>query len=183
MNVRSAMRTYVALLHSVVLSKERRVTMSKLEAMATAAGCFEPRTIGATGNLVFEHEDLPIDALENKLEEGFEQTFGRRVSIVLREADGWRRLVAGNPFPAEAEVAGDRVIARIARKPLDRIADRALATKMTNGERVKIVKGDLWAHFPSDPSRSRLLVALTPAKLGVGTLRNWNTLRKIAEIL
>jgi uncharacterized protein (DUF1697 family) len=183
MSARSALRTYVALLHSVVLSKERRVTTNKLEAMAATAGCRDPRTIGATGNLVFEHDDLSIGALENRLEVGFQETFGRRVEIILREASAWRRLVAGNPFSAEAEVAGNRVIARIARTPLDKGADRAWATAMTNGERVTIVKGDLWAHFPTDPSRSKLLAALTPEKLGPGTLRNWNTLQKIAEIL
>ena len=44
--------------------------------------------------------------------------------------------------------------------------------------------GDLWAHFPHGQGTSRLAAAMTPARAGgVGTWRNWNTLRRIGDLL
>ncbi|WP_292238803.1 DUF1697 domain-containing protein, partial [Mesorhizobium sp.] len=48
------MRTYVALLYSIILGEGRRVVMSELKAMAEAIGLKNVRTLVATGNLVFE---------------------------------------------------------------------------------------------------------------------------------
>ncbi|TIO91164.1 MAG: DUF1697 domain-containing protein, partial [Mesorhizobium sp.] len=47
------MRTYVALLYSIILGEGRRVVMSELKAMAEAIGLKNVRTLVATGNLVF----------------------------------------------------------------------------------------------------------------------------------
>ncbi|HCL65736.1 MAG TPA: hypothetical protein DIC56_13045 [Rhizobium sp.] len=44
------------------------------------------------------------------------------------------------------------------------------------------VEGDLWVDFSGKPSESKLLSALTTKRLGVGTLRNWNTVRSLAEM-
>lgn len=46
-----------------------------------------------------------------------------------------------------------------------------------------IVDGDLWVSFAEAMSNRKLLAALTPKRLGVGTLRNWNTIKKIADLL
>ena len=53
----------------------------------------------------------------------------------------------------------------------------------TEGEAIERVAGDLWAAFPSRPSTSRLLTAISSPKLGVGTSRNWNTVRRLGEML
>ncbi len=54
------METYVALLHSIVLSPGKRVVMADLKAMAEGLGLRNARTLAATGNLVFEGAAAPL---------------------------------------------------------------------------------------------------------------------------
>ena len=47
-----------------------------------------------------------------------------------------------------------------------------------------MVDGDLWVHLPEGFARSRLAAAVTPARAGgAGTFRNWNTVRRLGEML
>jgi uncharacterized protein (DUF1697 family) len=52
------------------------------------------------------------------------------------------------------------------------------------GEVVRIVDGDLWIAFAGQPSQSKLLGQITPQRMGgIGTARNWNTIRRLGELL
>jgi uncharacterized protein (DUF1697 family) len=178
------MATYVALLYSIGLGDGRRLVMADFRAMARKLGLDAPRTLIATGNLVFGATGTTARQLEAQLESAFEKTFGRRVDIIVRNAAAWRKLIAGNPFAAESRIDGSRVVARIGRGPIGRGVVAALEPYQSNGERVKVVNGDMWIHFAHAPNQSRILAALTPARLnGVGTLRNWNTIRRLGDML
>ena len=177
------MQTYVALLYSIVLGAGRRVVMTDLRAMAADIGLVTPRTLVASGNLVFEAPGEPIAKLEARLEAAFAQRFGRHVDIIVRDAPGWRRLVDANPFRHEAEAAPTRVHVRIMRQPLSGDASARLEPYLTQGERIAIALGDLWMHFEGLPGQSKLLPCLTPRRMGVGTTRNWNTVRRIGEMV
>ncbi|WP_413993477.1 DUF1697 domain-containing protein [Labrys okinawensis] len=177
------MATYVALLYSIVLTPQRRVAMSDLRAMAARLGFERPRTLVSTGNLVFETDQTPIAQLENHLEAAFATQFGKPVDMLVREATTWRRTVAGNPFPVESAQDGSLVALRIMRRPLDPALTEKLEPFLAPPERLAIVAGDLWVFFAGRPSESRLLGALTTRRLGIGTLRNWNTVRGLAGLL
>lgn len=174
------MTTYVALLHSIVLGPGRRLVMADLKAMATELGFTNPRTWVATGNLIIEGEDAPLAAVENRLEAGFHARFGKPVDIILRTAPGWLRLAAQNPFPdGNSADIGIRVM----RKPLGPDVLSRLETIATPDMRLALRDGDLWIDFAGEPSEARLLSHLTTKKLGIGTLRNANTVRALAAML
>ncbi len=177
------MTTHIALLHSIGLGGGRRLAMADLRRMAEALGLKNPRTLIATGNLLFETSATKAARLEAKLEAAFAETFGRHVDIVVRSGAEWRRLVAANPFLRESARDGSRVMVRVSREPLEAKLAAALAQRSFDGERVEVVEGDLWVYFPIEPVRSKLIGALTTKKLGVGTLRNWNTARRIGEMI
>ncbi len=178
------MAGYVALLHSIILGGGKRVVMNDLRAMADDLGLKSPRTLVATGNLVFENGRASLPTLETRLETAFAARFGRHVDIILRRAADWRRLVAGNPFPAEAETDAQRLIVRVSRRPVDPVVVAGLDRYLTAGERVVAIDGDLWIHFAGSPSGSKLVGALTPKRLGgAGTLRNWNTVAGLVHML
>ncbi|MGX9177903.1 DUF1697 domain-containing protein [Mesorhizobium sp. BHbdii] len=177
------MQTYVALLYSIVLGEGRRLVMSDLRAMTEGLGLYNPRTLVATGNLVFETKETEIAALERRLETAFEKTFGRHVDIIVRRADDWLKLAAGNPFPAESAAAADQVAVRVMRKPVPAEALAALEAYVGNDERMQAVGGDIWIFFSRGTPSSRLLAATSHKRLGVGTSRNWNTVRKLAEMV
>ncbi len=170
---------YVALLHSILLPKGRLV-MADLRDLAAGLGLSEPRTVAATGNLVFEGGDVAASELEQKLEAAYAERFGRALDIIVRDAASFRRTVAANPFP-DADSA--LVMARLQRAPLPPETAQALEKHRPPEDELRIVGGDVWVKFAAPPSSSRLLSALTTQRLGVGTSRILNTLRKLDEML
>ncbi|QLL61335.1 DUF1697 domain-containing protein [Sinorhizobium mexicanum] len=175
--------SYVALLYSIILSDRRRVVMTDLRTMAERLGYHAPRTLVATGNIVFDAPDKPLADIEAELESAFAVTFGRHVDIIARRGDDWRRLVAGNPFPAESEADPTRVHVRVMRSPLHRDVLEMFRGHCSRGERMQIVGGDLWVDFGGKASESKLLGVLTTKRLGIGTFRNWNTVRGLRDML
>jgi uncharacterized protein (DUF1697 family) len=69
------------------------------------------------------------------------------------------------------------------REPLGKIVKKDLQPYLTQGERLRVVHGHLWVHFEHEPNRSRLMPILGSKRLGVGTVRNWNTVRRLDEML
>ena len=175
--------THVGLLYSIVLTPTRRVVMADLRAMTEAAGFGAVETLVATGNLVFDGGADSVGAIETRLETAFERVFGKPVDILVREADAWRALVAANPFPAESAEDGSRVMVRVMRHGAPAEAAERLRSLLQPGERLEWVAGDLWAAFPERPSQSRLLSAISSRKLGIGAARNWNTVRRLGELV
>ncbi|RWO50296.1 MAG: DUF1697 domain-containing protein [Mesorhizobium sp.] len=177
------MQTYVALLYSIILGEGRRVVMADLKAMAEELGLNNPRTLVATGNLVFEAPVTDIADLEQWLEAAFEKTFGRHVDIIVRGAEDWLKLAAGNPFPADSAKAGDQVAVRVMRKPAPAEAVTALQAYAAEDEKVTSLGGDIWVVFSRERPSSRLLAAMNHKRMGIGTSRNWKTVRRLAEML
>lgn len=173
------MAVYVALLYSIVLGPGRRVVMADLKAIAGELGFRNAKTLVATGNLIFECETQPIASIETKLETGFAARFGKHVDIIVRDAETWLRLADGNPF---LDGIGSEVIIRVMRQPLEAQAIE-MFSKYRKDERMAIVHGDLWIDFGLKASETRLLPALTTKRLGIGTMRNWNTVRGLAEMI
>ena len=177
------MQTYVALLYSIILGEGRRVVMADLKAMAEGLGLRNVRTLVATGNLVFEARAIESGRLEQRLETAFEKTFGRHVDIIVRSAEEWLKLAAGNPFPADSAEAGDQVAVRVMRSPVPVESVAALQAYAAEDEKVLPFAGDIWVVFSRERPSSRLLAAMNHKRLGIGTSRNWNTVRKLAEMV
>jgi uncharacterized protein (DUF1697 family) len=178
------MNTYVGLLYSVVIDKARRVAMADLRTIAESIGCKNVRTLVSTGNVIFEAGDTSVPHLESAFEAAFADFHGKHVDIVIRDAARWRRLVAANPFPEESLANPDRVIVRVMRDPAEATVAALFEPYCRAGEQVRIVDGDLWIAFGGQPSQSRLLGVLAPKRMGgIGTARNWNTIRRLGEML
>jgi uncharacterized protein (DUF1697 family) len=175
--------TYVALLFSIGISNGQRLIMADWRAMMEKMGLQNPRTLIATGNAVFESDGATVQELEDQLEDAFESRFGRHVDTIVCSAASFRRLTRANPFLKESNQDGSRVMVRVMRKPLKSDIADSLQRYLTRGERVIIVHGNLWVHFEDEPNRSGVVRVLASKRLGVGTVRNWNTVRRLNEML
>jgi uncharacterized protein (DUF1697 family) len=174
------MTTYVAVLYSIILPAGKRLNMADLKEIAEQLGLKNPRTYGASGNLIFEARATKIAALEKKLEDAYEARFKKRVDIMVRTAAEWKKLAAANPFP---DGNGSRVAVRIMRDRLPASAEKELLALCVGDEDVRIVDGDFWGHFSDGISQSKLVRATAREKQGIGTLRNANVVKAIAGLL
>jgi uncharacterized protein (DUF1697 family) len=175
--------TYIALLFSIGIGNGRRLIMTDWRAMMENLGLRNPRTLIATGNAIFESDGATVQELEAQVEKAFQSRFGRHVDTIVCSAASFRRLTKANPFLKESNQDGSRVIVRVMRKPLKSDFADSLQRYLTQGERVKIVHGNLWVHFKNEPNRSGVVRVLGSKRLGVGTVRNWNTVRRLNEML
>jgi uncharacterized protein (DUF1697 family) len=173
---------HVALLYSILLP-DRRVRGSDLLELAELAGLIAPKPVLASGNLLFKARNQTPAALETRLDAAFLARHGKPVPIMVRSAEAWQRLAMNNPFPDDSARDGSLVGIRVQRDRLGPDVLDLLASYRRPGERLAIVDGDLWVSFPAPMSSRPLLGALTPKRLGIGTMRNWNTVRRIAERL
>ena len=176
------MSTYVALLYSIGLPQGRRLVMSDLVDMAGSLDLRAPRTVGASGNLIFETAKASPRVLEVQLEAAFLDKFGKNVAIVVRTGAAWKRLAAGNPFASQGNVDAKTIAIRVMREPLAADATHLLS-KHVRDERIAIVDGDLWIRFKTDPGASRLLGAASRMAGAVGTFRTLNSVQKIGAML
>lgn len=177
------MALYVACLYSIGIKHGQRLKMADWRSMMLGMGLRNPRTLIATGNAVFETATEPVATLEGRLEDAFEEAFGRRVDTIVRRATSFHRVVGGNPFAKLSKQDGSRVVVRLMRNSLRASLLPELERYATQGETIRIVRGDLWVRFAQDINQSRLLRVLTSERLGVGTIRNWNTICGLSAML
>jgi len=69
------------------------------------------------------------------------------------------------------------------RAPIAVEAVARLEALPTGAERLAVVNGDLWLHLPAGFAAARLAAAAGGARMGAGTFRNWNTVRRLGAML
>lgn len=177
------MATYVGLLYSIILPAGQRLSMAPMREMMEAMGFAGVQTLLATGNVIFDTPETRIADIEARVEAAFADRFGKHIDFIVRDAAGWKRLVAANPFPEQSASDGAQVGIRIMREPLTATGRAVLERALTENELLHVVDGDPWTWFSGSISGTRLASALQSRHMGVGTSRNWNTVKRIDEAL
>jgi uncharacterized protein (DUF1697 family) len=160
--------TWVALLRAVNLGSRNKVPMARLRRALTDAGYDDVRTVIASGNVVFSRGGKPsARALESLIAD----EFGVRTTVILRSAAQIRKLRAAKPFAGAAYVAF--------------LATRPRSTKPIEGlDEFAVVGSDLVLHFPNGYAAAQLTGAVLEKTLGIeATVRNWNTVEKLADLV
>ncbi|NJC40964.1 uncharacterized protein (DUF1697 family) [Brevundimonas alba] len=158
-----------------------RAPVAEQRAMAEEMGLKNPRTLAASGNLVVESGKATA-ALEADIEAAMERRFGLKIAAMVRTPEQWAKVIAANPFPAEATAQPSKVVAMVMK---DGVKDGALDSCRAlaeGGERVEAIDDVLWFWFPNGQGESAIFKKATPRMLGMGTGRNWNTVLKLAAL-
>jgi uncharacterized protein (DUF1697 family) len=160
--------TWIALLRAVNLGSRNKVPMATLRAALSDAGYDDVRTVIASGNVIFTRRAKPSPrALESLIAD----EFGVRTTVILRSASEIRALRDARPFP------GNAYVAFLAAKPK--------SVKPIEGlDAFAVVGDDIVLHFPQGTAAARLSGAVLEKRLGVeATVRNWNTVEKLADLV
>lgn len=142
--------------------------MAALRAALSDAGYDDVRTVIASGNVVFSLGRRPA---ARALEALIADEFGVRTTVILRSAAQMRKLREARPFD------GDAYVAFLAAQPR--------TTKPIEGlDEFAVVGSDIVLHFPRGYAAAQLTGAALEKKLGVdATVRNWNTVEKLADLV
>jgi uncharacterized protein (DUF1697 family) len=96
------MKTFIALLRAVNLGKCGMIAMTELRALLEKVGYADVKTLLQSGNIVFKAE-ASTAVLEKQLEHTIKQRFSYEVPCCVRTPAEWKKIVATNPFPREAQ--------------------------------------------------------------------------------
>lgn len=87
---------YVALLRGINVGGNNKVDMTELKGTFERVGCEDVRTYINSGNVVFAR-DGDADSLADLLEDAIEEDFGKRHQVLLRNNDALQEIVATMP--------------------------------------------------------------------------------------
>jgi uncharacterized protein (DUF1697 family) len=167
--------TVVGLLRGVNVGG-RTLPMAELREVVDSLGFDDVRTYIQSGNVLFSAPRSPKPAV---LEEAIERRFGLAVDVMLRSAAELRRVIERNPFP-DAERSRLHVGFMAKKPPPKDVA--ALDEDAFVPERFAVVGAELYLHLPGGMGRSKLPDYVLRRLKVPTTLRNWNTVTKLAEL-
>src|SRR5262245_6709682 len=144
------MPRYVALLRAVNVGG-RKVTMAELKTAAAKLGYDNPRTLVASGNLVFDAKKTAPAKLEAALEAVIEKTFGLFSEVMVRDPIEWTAILKANPFPKKAKDDPAHLVCVVCKDKPDAAALAAylktFREKYDKGEQLKVVGREIFIDY------------------------------------
>jgi uncharacterized protein (DUF1697 family) len=174
---------HIALLRAVNLGGGSTVRMEDLRRWVAGCGFRDVRTWIQSGNVVFRGPRSPAAETEHRFEEAIEHAAGYRTSVFVRTAEEWSSVLAENPFPREAVRDPGRLTVLVLKGSPAPSSWAALRDAIVGRETVRDAGRIGYVYYPDGQGRSRLTTSVIERALGTpGTIRNWNTVTKLAEM-
>lgn len=168
----------VALLRGVNVGGHRPVPMADLRALAESLGYTRVSTYIQSGNLVCDAPDggaaLPV---------AIERRFGFAVDVAVRNAEAWRAIAAGCPFPEAAAARPKFLHVAMGVDACEAAVADALRSR-GGREPVAVADGALWIDYLDGVGKSKLTPAVLDRAAGTPlTARNWSTVQALLAMV
>lgn len=178
------MPVFVALLRAVNLGGYGKLSMADLRALLGKLGYTRVETYIQSGNAVFEAK-VTAASVARELAAALEKHMGAPVGVMVRRHEELGRVIAENPFAAEAAADGARmhvVFLERAAPPSSAKGLQAIVEKYpARRDRFHLAEDAVYLHLPDGAADSKFTGAAMNRALGgvMGTARNWNTVVKL----
>jgi uncharacterized protein (DUF1697 family) len=166
------MTVFAALLRAVNVGGTGKLPMARLRALCEGAGFRDPTTYIQSGNVVLE-SPLPEARVKKTLEKVLAAELGKPCGVLVRTGPELASCVLKNPFNSAEP---NRVLVVFLDEP--RAASALSGVKVPAREELQIEGRELFIHFPDGMGGSKLKIPFAD----VGTGRNMNTVKKLAEM-
>ena len=176
------MPKYIALLRGINVSGQKIIKMDALRTMFEAGGCANVKTYIQSGNVAFEHPEADAVALRMHIEAHLKVSLGYGVPTLLRERKALETVVAGNPFPLDLPDFGKKVYVAFFEHAPTEVAIAGIAPYVNEMEKLVISGGEGYLYYAEGLGKAKLTHALIERRLGMSTLRNWNTVTTLLEM-
>lgn len=174
---------YVALLRGINVGGNRKVDMKQLKAVFEGAGMEEVRTYINSGNVIFHSDSTDTGHLAEALESAIERTFGFRVKVLVRDLEAIKALIRELPDHwANDETAKCDVLFLSENVDSPSVLEQLVVKPEIDDARY-VPGAVLWRVERSKVTRSGLMKVIGTDLYAQMTVRNCNTLRKIAGLM
>ena len=189
------MATHVALLRGINVGGRNKLPMADLRELVTSLGHTGVTTYIQSGNVLFSAAGTGNEETAEALETAIADRFGIWASVVVLSRDELASVLAGNPYPEEANPKLVHVVFLGAEPPadlLDRInAAQAAGAAKGSRDTVTAIGAALFLHTPdgfghSDLAQKLFRIIGTPSERKkpavAATARNWASATKLLAL-
>lgn len=173
------MTRYVAFLASINVGGNR-LSMADLRHALEREGFDDVETVVASGNVLFRHDNRPLDGLEDKLAHILSDRFDIASFAAVRDRAAVAGAIEGNPFAADGAPNLVHTLF-LERQPASEAFAKLIADHAERGPE-RLAPGDrcLYIDYVDGVGTSRLTGAFIERRLGCrGTARNIRSLHRI----
>lgn len=180
------MSKFIVLLRAVNVGGTGKLAMADFRDLLTDLGYRNIQTYIQSGNAVIDAKG-PAAKIARDIAAALEKKLGAPVGVVVRTPEELNRVIAGNPFAAEAAADGARVHVALLGGPALPEAESALAAIVAKyparRDRYYLAGDAIYFHFPDGAAETKFSGKSLDRAIGViGTGRNWNTVLKLYEM-
>jgi uncharacterized protein (DUF1697 family) len=176
------MPTYIALLRGINVSGQKLIKMADLQAHFVSAGAGNVRTYIQSGNVVFEHRAATSSAVRKKLEQHLGGELGYAVPTIVKSAKEFATIAAANPHDTRLPEFGRRMYVCFFEKAPSADAIEGIRPLVTADERLVVTGNAGYVYYAAGLGRAKLSSSVIERKLGLATLRNWNTVTALFDL-
>jgi uncharacterized protein (DUF1697 family) len=169
--------TYVALLRGINVGGRNKLPMAELRALVESLGPTDVTTYIQSGNVIFTSAK-PV--APKTLEAAIEDACGIAITVVVRTSAELAKVVTANPF-AKSDVSKLHV-GFMAAKPSKAVVARIDAERF-KPEEFAVRGAELYLYLPNGMGRTKLPDYLGRQLEIPTTVRNWNTVLKLVELV
>lgn len=175
------MKTRIALLRGINVGGANPLPMAELTTLLAALGARAIRTYIQSGNAVFLCPEPSCASLGSRLTAEIGKRHGFTPDVLVLTPEALIRAIEENPFPEAAGMPKTLHLGFLAAPPSTPDLARLDGLKR-GGERFHLANDLLYLHLPDGAGRSKLAAGAERALGEPMTVRNWNTVLKLAEM-
>jgi uncharacterized protein (DUF1697 family) len=177
------MTVVISMLRGVNVGGHNKIKMEALRALYESLGLLDAQTHIQSGNVIFRTRMRDQVLLAKTIENGIEQSFGFRPSVIVRTSSELRDAIARNPFATRPGIDPSRLLVMfLASQPSAEARTKVLGMKI-EPEELRLDGREVYIYFPNGMARPKLSWPLIERTLKTpGTGRNLNTVTKLLDM-
>ncbi len=176
------MATYTAWLRGINVGGNNKLPMKDLKAIFEQEGCTEVVSYIQSGNVVFDATAAEAKTLGARVAARIEKDLDIKSPVIVRSAAAIKKVAAAHPMGDAAAEPKFFAVGFLQAKP-SAAQVKAMEVDRFLPDGWKVVGSEVYLHYPNGMARTKLTNAYLDRALGtVSTVRNWNTLTKIAAL-
>ncbi len=177
------MNTYISLLRGINVSGQKKIRMIELRSLYEALGLSHVQSYLQSGNVVFGSDIKNPLKLAGIIEKQIELSYGYTVSVFIRDAADFQRILATNPFLAEQREGRARLYVTFLRERPSPEAIANLTVPANETGQFALGEREIFLFVPDGYGRTKLSNNFFERKLNMpATTRNWKTVNALYQM-
>lgn len=176
------MPTHIALLRGINVGGQKPVKMTDLQAHFNVLGTTAVQTYIQSGNVVFDHPESTAVKLRQPLEKHLSLRLGFAVTVLVKSSRDFAAIARVNPYDPALPELGRRMYVCFFEKAAAPAAIQSIQPLISPTERLVVIGDAGYAYYANGLGRAKLDSNVIERKLGLATLRNWNTVSALIKL-